>query len=293
MSVQHRSLFDLPLVRPPFVPAVPQGITPGRNWYFDTVATWSRDRDCSLLVSAAQFPEPVSLMLECVVFGASPETPRTLLIESPGHLPVRHEIRSATSQFLHLRSPDFTGLSDPAEIMLRLDRLDSPFGLGQSADDRLLGLTVLSLQPFSADHVFPLNFRASGGGERYLLSGWARPEAQGVWSEDSRAVLLLPPWLRGRARALRFGLHVLPRPEGSEPLTVTIACNGQVMLERICPPERSGSWLCPLGDSWPEGAALEVELNFTGLRSPADLGINVDRRPLGILLQSLTAEEDE
>lgn len=293
MSVQHKSLFDTPLTRLPFRDSVTEGILPGRNWHFDETAGWSRDVDCSLLVLATQFPEPVALILEFCVFGATPETPRTIVIESPGHPPVRHKVTTGGSQWLLVQSPVFAEVAQTAEIVLRLDRVESPFRLDQSEDDRLLGLMILSLQPFKAEFLFPLDFTNPAVASRYLVSGWSTPEAHGIWSVDSRAVILLPGWLRGTARALRFGAITLPRPETVEPMTVTITCNGQVMLERTCLSDPPEPWICPLDQTWPEGEALEIEFHFKDLRAPVELGINADRRTLGILLHSLTVAADE
>jgi hypothetical protein len=133
-----------------------------------------------------------------------------------------------------------------------------------------------------------LTFAVDGTGCAALGDGWGEPEGWGTWSVDRRASLRIAV---GRKRL--FPLEV--------DLSYRSFVDGDRTLEIICRAagKQISSWTCsPIG--WrgvqriaipPEAVTTEgtVELDFemSAPKSPAELGLSLDTRQLGIGIESM------
>lgn len=287
MQIAPKSLFEAPLERPELIP----GIRLGRGWHAaGGSACWSRSKQAELAVAADAFPEPVPLRLKLRLFNAAPDRPRLLRVRSPGHDPVSLTVTTPAPVAVRLRSPRHADGADTSPILLELDTLDSPFRAGQSADERLLGLSVTEILPDVPELTFPLDTCAGKQAVSVLAEGWAAPEPGGSWSLGPSAVLHLPGELSpcGPAELLAEA-EALPRPGDQPPLVIEIRENGLALARWQMSPEGHGqaALRCPLPD-WSNAVDRRLELALHDLRSPAELGINTDPRPLGLRLKRLS-----
>jgi hypothetical protein len=132
-----------------------------------------------------------------------------------------------------------------------------------------------------------LDFCRDGNGVAALIEGWSEPEAWGTWST---------------AKTCSLRLKLDPMPTG--PTLVTIACRAFVHGTQLQVGCRVGDatpqqWIfTPSSSSGPRSLRLDpamvaadgqLTLTFTlsEPRSPADLGLNPDVRPLGIGIERM------
>jgi len=132
-----------------------------------------------------------------------------------------------------------------------------------------------------------LDFRRDGNGVAALIEGWSEPEHWGTWST---------------AKSCRLRLKLAPRP--TQPVAVEIACRAfvhQAQLQVSCSIDDASpqQWIfTPTSNSVSQSFRLDpamvapdgqLTLTFTlgDPRSPADLGLNSDVRPLGIGIERM------
>ncbi|WP_247524246.1 glycosyltransferase family 2 protein [Bradyrhizobium sp. 199] len=138
-----------------------------------------------------------------------------------------------------------------------------------------------------------LEFGCGGAGVAALIEGWSEPEQWGTWSVARHCVL-------------RFEVHPVP----SRPVELVVACRAFVsdrnpQLGAVC---RVGSgaqqeltfstgafaglrrlMLDPAAIA--ADGSLTISLSLSDPRSPADLGLSADVRPLGIGLERIWLDE--
>lgn len=138
-----------------------------------------------------------------------------------------------------------------------------------------------------------LEFRRGGAGVAALIEGWSDPEQWGTWSV-------------ARNCALRFEVHPIP----SRPVELVLACRAFVSDRN--PQLRAA---CRVGDGAPQqlifakaafagqrrltldpaaiaaDGTLTISLSLSDPRSPADLGLSSDVRPLGIGLERIWIDD--
>ena len=139
-----------------------------------------------------------------------------------------------------------------------------------------------------------LEFRRGGTGVAALAEGWSEPEQWGTWSVARNCVL-------------RFEVHPIP----SRPVELVLACrafvaDGNPQLRAVC---RVGNGaqqeltfsrgaFAGLRRLMLDPAAiaadgmLTISLSLSDPRSPADLGLSSDVRPLGIGLERIWLDDD-
>jgi hypothetical protein len=134
----------------------------------------------------------------------------------------------------------------------------------------------------------PLSFARGANGANALVSGWSEPEPWGTWSVDREATIdLALGATTGRPAALELRFRTVPVP-GGQPRVVECAAGGR-MLHRweFSETDHEGTRLIQLpGDVSANG---HVDLTFVNInaRSPKELGLSDDQRPLGIGIESL------
>lgn len=284
MNVALKSVFEEPLDRP----GLGMGLYLGQNWSAAESTIWSRDVEASIIVSAQAFPQPVPLVLTFSLFNATPEAPKELKVESPGHEPVQIRVTTSGPCSMQLKTPVHLGGVQFSPITFRLNSIHSPVKIGLSTDDRLLGLQIHALTP-KVPLFFPLDLTRIETCAAVLGEGWAPPEPEtGVWSLGEKAELTLPGHLLLEGGGeLIFNGAALPRPPGMEPLVIEVESGGQTLTTwHITHEQNAGPWRCPLPPG-PQEARRDFTLLIRGAVSPASLGINVDKRTLGLLLKEL------
>ncbi len=284
MNVALKSVFEEPLDRP----GLGMGLYLGQNWSVAENPIWSRDVEASIIVLAEAFPRPVPLVLTFSLFNATQEAPKTLKVESPGHEPVEIQVTTSGLCSVQLKTPVHPRGAKSSPISFRLNSIDSAVKMGLSTDDRMLGLQIHALTP-EVPLSFPLDFTRIETCAAVLGEGWAPPEPEtGVWSLSEKAVLTLSGnLLPSGGGELIFHGAALPRPPGMEPLIIEVESDGRTLVTwRISHEKNAGPWHCPLPPG-PQGARHDFTLSIRGAVSPASLGINVDKRLLGLLLKEL------
>jgi len=139
-----------------------------------------------------------------------------------------------------------------------------------------------------------LEFARGGAGVAALIEGWSEPEQWGTWSVARNCVL-------------RFAVHPIP----SRPVALVLACrafvsDGNPQLHAVC---RVGNGVQQQLTFSKEAFAgqrrlmldpaaiaadgtLTISLSLSDPRSPADLGLSSDARPLGIGLERIWLDDD-
>nr|AWM03952.1 glycosyl transferase [Bradyrhizobium amphicarpaeae] len=139
-----------------------------------------------------------------------------------------------------------------------------------------------------------LEFAHGGAGVAALIEGWSEPEQWGTWSIARNCVL-------------RFEVHPIP----SRPVELVLACRAFVSDRN---PQLQAA--CRVGNGAPQqltfskeafaglrrlrldpaaiaaDGTLTISLSLSDPRSPADLGLSSDARPLGIGLERIWLEHD-
>lgn len=183
--------------------------------------------------------------------------------------------------------------TEALEIRLDLPDATRPAEHLVSTDARRLGLFVrrLDLQSVSGYTIGePLDFRSGGNADEYVRSGWSPPEAGHRWSEGPRALMHLvldePPsrdlLLRVRARPF------LGEGAGDGELThqtVTVRANGR----RIATWEVGavGWYEASIPADLVSGPALELAFEISDPLSPLELGLSMDGRALGLMVEEM------
>lgn len=284
MNIALKSIFEMPLERPELSP----GIWLGPGWHIEKGQAWSGAALAQLTISSDAFPEPQPLLIRLRVFNAAPDRPRHLCVKSYGHDPIRMKISTAVPVTLMLQTPRHAQGAKWSQIGFELDHLDSPFLIGTSPDERLLGIFIKELVPNAPNLAFPLEFNPSGVATSVLAEGWAAPETNGVWSLGPRASLLLPGYLcSGGPVTLISEASVLRRPVDDAPLEIDVCEAGVILASWQFLAENIGPWRCTLPD-WGDNLDRRIDLVVRNVRSPASLGINTDTRPLGLFLSRLS-----
>lgn len=127
----------------------------------------------------------------------------------------------------------------------------------------------------------PLSFAKGADGVHGLALGWGEPESWGTWSIDRLSTMrLLVP--EGGPR-VRLGLRyrTVPFPNGGQRI-VRCELNEQLLNEwRLSAENAQGELLIELPKDR-SGSAVELVFGNPNSKSPAELGIGADVRPLGL-----------
>ncbi|MBB4427206.1 hypothetical protein GGD66_005782 [Bradyrhizobium sp. CIR48] len=140
-----------------------------------------------------------------------------------------------------------------------------------------------------------LEFAHGGAGVAALIEGWSEPEQWGTWSIARNCVL-------------RFEVHPIP----SRPVELVLACRAFISERN---PQLQAA--CRVGNGAPQqltfsreafaglrrlmldpaaiaaDGTLTISLSLSDPRSPADLGLSPDARPLGIGLERIWLDHDD
>jgi hypothetical protein len=125
---------------------------------------------------------------------------------------------------------------------------------------------------------------AIGAGEPALAllgSGWSQPEANGVWSDGSTAVLRFPEAIDGPWKIV---LAASPYPGPAVDRTLTVRMGNQIVAQHVYPAGSAGAGR-PLEFTVDTPGRLLLEMPWA--TSPRDLGRSGDSRRLGICLHRL------
>ena len=139
-----------------------------------------------------------------------------------------------------------------------------------------------------------LEFTRGGAGVAALIEGWSEPEQWGTWSVARNCVL-------------RFEVHPIP----SRPVELVLACrafvsDGNPQLRAACRVGNGAQQQLTFSKEAFAGlrrlmldpaaiaadGTLTISLSLSDPRSPADLGLSSDARPLGIGLERIWLDDD-
>ncbi len=205
------------------------------------------------------------------------------------------------------RPPPGRGVSVIGQDRVLYELDGSALGLNSIADAvRVIAQFVPDQAPFdssalevtaSAPILGPgeLDFRRGGTGVAALMEGWSEPEQWGTWSVARHCVL-------------RFALAPIP----SRPISLVLACrafvsDGNPRLQAVFRvgngPQQQLTFsrgafagerrlmLDPAAIA--ADGTLTISLSLSDPRSPADLGLSSDARPLGIGLERIWLDDDD
>jgi hypothetical protein len=127
----------------------------------------------------------------------------------------------------------------------------------------------------------------------YLGDGWSQPEPWGVWSDADRANLSFLTRVAPRIGELQLRLVFQPyiRPSVGQQ-TIAVSVNGRPVDTWTISKNMRDNGCCertiPLGPELRLGQDVEITFHVLDPRNPADDREIVDRRRLGLFLQSMT-----
>ena len=140
----------------------------------------------------------------------------------------------------------------------------------------------------------PLLFARNRGGAEGLISGWGEPESWGSWSVDRESVLRVRLPSSDLARRVRLGLRyrTVPYPDG-KPRLVECAI-GDLTLERwqFFESNSRGELVIDVPADVTPGPFVELRFVNSNARSPQELGLGEDARPLGIGVEQIRVLAD-
>ncbi len=129
-----------------------------------------------------------------------------------------------------------------------------------------------------------LNFRTGGNAEPYELSGWGGAETAGTWTlgPEAKLVFTVAP---GQPLRLEAALRTLVRRPAVKVHVMAGDTEAAVWRMRGGFEIENEEAVIPGGAI--KGTLAVISLRIENARSPAELGLSGDRRPLGVFLQSM------
>jgi hypothetical protein len=184
------------------------------------------------------------------------------------------------------------GNGDP-RVRIEVDHADSPFGLGQSTDDRQLGFLIAEVVRPPADLSLPLDLSDPRIAGALLQEGWYDAASDGTWATAGPSRLILPTALLGRGpKRLRFDLT--PAPTGAKrPVAITATVSGRSAARwtfASATPPSTVLTVDPSRDATADG--VSIQFSTANAISPAEAGLSSDPRILGFLLHSIRVADD-
>jgi hypothetical protein len=259
-------------------------------WLAEGSGSWTAGREARLVLT---LPEPAdsSLPLALALDGLlSERRPRQRLEILVDHLRVA-ELALDTArprpgeEVIVLPAALVRGRRE-LELALRTPDATEPARIGRADDRRLLGVFLRSItvrRPLRCSAGRRLALGAGTEDVAMLAGGWSESEPAGRWTHGPAARILLrtsPP----AAAALAWRADPLTAPGGPS-LRVEVTANG-VALGAVDYDRDRGAVQLPLGRA---AAADELLVcwRIRDPRSPKDLGLSEDSRPLGLFLQDV------
>jgi len=284
MRIAEHCVFDAQTARPEVYP----GIEFWRGWNGASDPVWSRDAEAVLRLCAERFAQPVFLAVRIATYNPDVALPKVLHIRSEGRDPVSVRISRRGVQTVLLQTPKISLGAAYGFVTLSIDRPESPAQLGQSQDDRLLGVRIIDIREVPVPVTLPLDLRSPETGNEVMAEGWDRIEQRvGVWSLNATPKIVLPDYLDlTEVPALAFDVETLPRPTDQPPLLVEVWCGQRKLAVWDFAQKPGGTKICPVVQPL-TGEGVEISFRLNGLASPAMLGINSDSRMLGLLIRSI------
>ena len=251
-----------------------EGTHRSESWGF-----WTSDRAAGFIRQSLDGDSRLFLTLQ-----AGGEQPRTMTIWIDGEKAWAGQV---PPNFVHIRVP------------LQLSRqwtpfaIESPEGCAPPTEDdpRCLGFGFKHLDVGVVKLALGQELLFTEGSRHieYLQRGWSDPEAFGTWTDGERATI----GLRLRERevedlVLRFdaGFFV----NGRHPETrFHVAANGRRLFSSTETNKAVNSFAVPIPlDAQRPDGKLDVVFEVDNPQSPAELGLSVDIRELGVLLRRLS-----
>jgi hypothetical protein len=219
------------------------------------------------------------------------------LLANGEHVAVRRFTDSAVGGIWRAALRSKVVSNGSAELAFLIDDPQSPVALGWSADDRALGIHLLTMSITELGKSLrvgeTLVFSAASQAQRVLADGWAAPEDMGAWTVAEKACIALRVARQAPADVdvvldvLPFVTRKHPRLEvevwvGEERLAAQVFHDAKPVHPLVVP--LSAAMMNDEG-----GVTLELRLNEPA--RPRDVGYSEDPRRLGVYLQALAITE--
>lgn len=263
----------------------------GEGWYFfDQESVWSSQRaELKLPIPDDCRSGRCEAVLTFGVFGASESRPVSVIFK-PGRpgFPELPTLVARSGALQHVSIPLLGGGSS-FDVMLEIPAATSPHELNWSADKRIMGIALRSVDVVDMGAIsYPVQVGPKAGAALALVlkDGWHSPEAQHVWSmERARLKLPVPDKCEGAScfAVIEFGVFAASE---QRPVTVRFALQGggKPWSETITAVRPEQTIAVPMGG---QQGAPELLIEVLDATSPSRLGLSTDARILGIALRSV------
>lgn len=138
-----------------------------------------------------------------------------------------------------------------------------------------------------------IDFSSRGNGSLYAANGWSHPEDWGCWSlnQEAHIVMQIDEALH-EPKILELELGALVHPK--QPCQrLSLSANGQIVSnQKLCLEDNVGQpqlyrYNLPSGPYLKKGGKLDIRIHTPDAISPTRLGLNDDKRVLGVGLKTL------
>jgi hypothetical protein len=270
----------------------------------DRLGTWTIGPEAALSLHFTEPPEQAAVatvvMNDAVVNDDCPELKVKFLVNGRELAEWKLGPARSLEQRTVLIPADLIALSNPVQVLFRIDSPRTPVQLGWAEHDtRLLGFRLFSfrIDPLESYRIGEvMDFTKAGSGGRFLDYGWSHPDEYGCWTLGPEATIRVPlpqPVAEDLPASFIFS-DCMVSAESPE-LTVRVACGDRVITSWIFGPGRethARSILIPV-DLVSGHRELVLRFEVVDPRSPESLGWSLDSRPLGIRITRASFGEKE
>lgn len=178
-------------------------------------------------------------------------------------------------------------------VTFDLPSAGSPSNYGTGKDDRLLGISMMTLT-FSEAPIYEfgtnIQFGKGGNADKYEITGWSGPEEGFTWTNGKTAELSMTVKEPKSDVVLKAAFNPLVVSGRLDKQKIVILINGS----------KAGEWEASSGGDYkltiPKDSlkdSVKITFELPNATSPATIGVNKDTRVLGIALSSFSLSESK
>ena len=139
---------------------------------------------------------------------------------------------------------------------------------------------------------FVIDFGACGNGAAFCSSGWSEPEPQETWTLGNESRLVIPAPRRPATYVAVLKLRPLVSERRLLAQRLEVVVNGEMVATFTIDRRTIRTFLIPW-EAIRGNAELDIRLLTPDAARPADIGLNADRRMIGIAFSSLLLYPDK
>jgi hypothetical protein len=268
---------------------------PGWSWS-DPSGSWSDGDVATMSLNLDSRPKDLAITIAGWPFVNDQHAFQEMELGVNGHLLTTLEYRSSgrVSNVLHLPRSLVTERAGSLNIRFRFKDPRSPAELGISDDPRKLGFHLESLKVDDdtlegIDSGTKVTFEKGSKALRSLESGWCLPGEAGTWSEGDIATMRVR--VNGEFQGDRTltidGAALINDRHPMQKVEVSIDREVLATLQYTSPARVSNAIKVPQSLLKKDDGVLSLRFRLWDPKSPAELGMSVDQRKLGLFLMSL------